>query len=175
MRIASLCSGILGLDMAVEKVFAGRLTWVADNDPFAAELLAQRRPDVPNLGDITNLDFTQVPPVDILAAGYPCQPFSLAGLKLGEDDPRHLWPHVRRAIRDLRPRITILENVTGHLTRGFAEVLADLAEDGLHARWTVVRAADTGAPHRRERLFAVVTNPDGPRWPNGLESLARAA
>ncbi|WP_167488571.1 DNA cytosine methyltransferase [Nocardia terpenica] len=162
MRIGSLCSGSLGFDLAIQKVFGGRLVWVADSDRHAAEVLQIRAPDVPNLGDITQVDWSTVPAVDVVTAGYPCQPFSVAGLRRGENDPRHLWPYVRDAIRTLRPRFTVLENVPGHLKLGFSRVLADLAEDGLHARWVSVRACDIGAPHRRERIFALVTDPSRP-------------
>ena len=98
-------------------------------------------------------------PVDILTGGYPCQPFSNAGKKLGEDDPRHLWPYIRDAIRILQPRISIFENVSAHLNRGFSSVLRDCAEDGLDVRWCVVRASQAGAPHKRERVFFIVANP----------------
>ncbi|GAB4588695.1 hypothetical protein Ntsu_65270 [Nocardia sp. IFM 10818] len=139
-------------------MFAGRLTWVADNDPHASKLLYRYHPEIPNLGDITQIDWSQVAPVDILTAGYPCQPFSVAGLHKGENDPRHLWPYVRTAIAHLRPRYAVLENVPGHVRRGFSEVLGDLAEIGFDARWACVPAADVGAPHRRERLFILATD-----------------
>jgi len=90
----------------------------------------------------------------------PCQPFSNAGRREGTNDERHLWPHVREAIRYLRPRYTFLENVRGHLSLGFDTVLRDLTEDGLTARWTTLRAADVGAPHNRERLFILVADPN---------------
>lgn len=158
LTIGSLCTGTAGMDMAVEKVFDGRLKWYSEMDKHACTLLAHRFPGVPNIGDLTEADWTAVEPVDILTGGYPCQPFSQAGKRLGEDDPRHLWPHIREAIRILRPRITILENVAGHRSKGFSTVLRDCAEDGLLVRWTSVRASDVGAPHQRERLFFTVTN-----------------
>ena len=85
----------------------------------------------------------------------PCQPFSTAGKRKGTKDERHLWPYVRDAIRALRPRLVVLENVRGHLTLGFDAVLTDLAALGMSARWGVVRASDAGAPHGRARLFIV--------------------
>jgi len=90
-----------------------------------------------------------------LTGGYPCQPFSQAGHRKGAEDERHLWPHVRDAISALGPRVTVLENLRGHLTLGFADVLVDLADLGLSARWGVVRASDAGAPHGRARLFII--------------------
>lgn len=152
-RIGSVCTGYGGLDMAVQAVFGGELTWVADPDPGAAAILAHHRPTVPNLGDITTTDWTALPPVDIVCGGYPCQPFSVAGQRKGTDDARHIWPYIATALRVLRPRLVVLENVAGHLRLGFDAVLADLAELGFDAEWCTVRASEVGAPHRRERLF----------------------
>lgn len=162
-RIGSLCTGYGGLDMAVENVLGGEVVWYSEFDKHPATLLAERFPCSPNLGDMTKIDWAEVPSVDILTGGYPCQPFSQAGKKLGEDDPRHLWPFIREAIRLLRPRLTVLENVRGHRARGFATVLRDCAEDGLAVRWISVRASDAGAPHQRERVFFVIADPDSER------------
>jgi DNA (cytosine-5)-methyltransferase 1 len=151
MRVGSLFTGYGGLDLAV----GGDLEWYAEIEPAACKVLAHHYPGVPNLGDITQIDWATVPKVDVITGGYPCQPFSSAGKRKGKNDERHLWPFVRDAIRTLGPRYAILENVRGHLTLGFADVLADLAEIGFDAEWTVVAAADIGAPHKRERLFIV--------------------
>ncbi len=156
MRIGSLFSGYGGLDQGVQAVLGGTVAWHSEVDKGACKVLAHRYPDVPNLGDITTVDWSAVEPVDVLTGGYPCQPFSHAGRRKGEADERHLWPYVREAVRCLRPRLTVLENVAGHRSMGFDRVLGDLAEDGLHVRWASVRASDVGAPHRRERLFIVV-------------------
>jgi len=93
--------------------------------------------------------------VDIVSAGYPCQPFSLAGKRGGEDDPRHLWPEVRRIIGDIRPRLVFLENVPGHISLGFDSVLADLAALGFDAEWQTLSASEMGASHKRERLWVL--------------------
>lgn len=159
-RIGSLCTGYGGLDLAVERVLGGEMVWYSEFEKHPSTLLAARFPGIPNIGDLTKIDWHSVPPIDILTGGYPCQPFSVAGKKLGENDERHLWPYIREAIRGLRPRLTILENVAGHRRRGFSRVLGDCAEDGLDVRWVSVRASDVGAPHQRERLFFVITNPD---------------
>lgn len=164
LTMGSLCTGYGGLDAAVRAVFPGiKRAWVSDTDPFVSRFLDYRYPKTPNIGDFTYANwelFADTP--DILVGGYPCQPFSQAGLRKGSDDERHLWPYIRDAIRVLRPRFTILENVAGHRRLGFPEVLADLAEDGLHARWVSVRASDAGAPHLRDRLFFLVTDPSHP-------------
>lgn len=153
MRIGSLFSGMGGLDLAAEHIFGAEVAWHAENDKHASKVLAARWPGVPNLGDVTTIDWSQAPPVDIITAGYPCQPFSVAGTRKGTDDARHLWPHAAAAVRALRPRWVLLENVAGHLRLGFHTVLADLAQMGLDAEWGTVRASETGAPHLRDRLF----------------------
>lgn len=151
MKIGSLFTGYGGLDTAI----GGELAWYAEIDKAACEVLAHHYPGVPNLGDITMIDWTQVEPVDVLTGGYPCQPFSHAGLRKGKNDDRHLWPYVRDAIHTLRPEYAVLENVSGHLTLGFADVLSDLATIGFDAEWGTFRASDVGAPHQRKRLFIV--------------------
>ena len=161
LRIGSLFSGYGGIDVAVQVVFpAARPAWFVERDAAPAAILAHHWPDTPNFGDITAIDWSAVPPVDILTGGYPCQPFSHAGRRKGEADERHLWPYVREAIRHLRPRYIFLENVAGHRSLGFDQVLGDMAKDGLHAWWTSLRASDIGAPHHRERLFILAAFPD---------------
>jgi DNA (cytosine-5)-methyltransferase 1 len=151
MRVGSLFTGYGGLDIAV----GGELAWYAEIEPAACKVLEAHYPDVPNLGDITKINWSEVEPVDVLTGGYPCQPFSHAGLRKGKNDARHLWPHVRDAIHTLRPHYSILENVGGHITLGFASVLADLATIGFDAEWGTFRASSVGATHQRKRLFIV--------------------
>ncbi|MFE4255061.1 DNA cytosine methyltransferase [Streptomyces sp. NPDC056910] len=155
LRIGSVCTGYGGLDDAVRAVFGGELAWVADNDPGAARILAHRHPGVPNLGDLTAVDWHDVEPVDIYIGGYPCQPFSLAGDLKGTADERHLWPYIAHSLRVLRPRVAIFENVANHLRHGFDTVLCDLADIGLDVQWDVVRADEVGAPHQRKRLIVL--------------------
>ena len=154
LKIGSLCSGYGGLDMAVEAYFNAETVWMCDNDKYASVVIKERW-NLPNLGDLKAVDWTTVEPIDILTAGYPCQPFSHAGQRKGENDERHIWPEIKTIISKLQPKLTILENVRGHLTLGFKEVLQDLAEIGYDASWAIVRASDVGAPHRRERLFII--------------------
>lgn len=161
MKIGSLFSGYGGLDMAAQAAFPNaHPAWFVEYDQAPASILKHHWPEVPNYGDITTIDWDTIPQVDILTGRYPCQPFSHAGTRKGEHDERHLWPHVREAIRHLRPRYIFLENVAGHRSLGFDRVLGDMAEDGLHAWWTSIRASDIGAPHHRERLFILAAFPD---------------
>jgi DNA (cytosine-5)-methyltransferase 1 len=148
-KIGSLFTGYGGLDMAVP----GELAWYSEIEKSACKVLAAHHPDVPNLGDVKAIDWATVPHVDILTGGYPCQPFSNAGMRKGKNDERHLWPYVRNAISTLRPKLAVLENVRGHVSMGLTDVVADLASVGYDARWGVVRASDAGAPHQRARVF----------------------
>jgi DNA (cytosine-5)-methyltransferase 1 len=154
MKIGSLCTGYGGLDMAVEAYFDAEMVWCAENDKYASKVIKERF-DKPNLGDIKQIDWKSLEPIDILTAGYPCQPFSHAGQRKGENDERHIWPYILKGISILRPKFIILENVRGHLSLGFKEVLSDLAQNGYDAKWRVVRASDVGAPHQRARLFII--------------------
>ena len=152
MKIGSLCSGYGGLDMAVEAYYEAETAWMSDVDKYASKVIKERW-NLPNLGNLKEVNWSDVEPIDILTAGYPCQPFSVAGQRKGDKDERHLWPHIKEIISVLRPQRVVLENVRGHLTLGFKEVLKDIAEIGYDAKWAIVRASDVGAPHRRERLF----------------------
>jgi DNA (cytosine-5)-methyltransferase 1 len=155
VRVGSLFTGYGGLDMAVINTFGGEVAWYSEIDKAACQVLAVDYPEIENLGDITKVDWSAVSPVDIITGGYPCQPFSAAGNRKGKNDDRHLWPYVALAIDALRPRLCILENVRGHLTLGFGDVLADISRMGYDARWGLVRASDAGAPHGRARIFIV--------------------
>ena len=153
MKLLSLCTGYGGLDLAVEEFFNAELIGCADIDKYAS-LAIEKHFDVPNYGDIRNVLDLDIE-FDILTAGYPCQPFSHAGQRKGLDDARHIWPTIAQIIGKFRPGIVVLENVRGHLSLGFKEVLKDLAQLGYDARWQVVRASDVGAPHQRARLFII--------------------
>jgi len=162
----SLCTGYGGLDLAVERVCDTETRWVSDIDADAVAVQTVRFPDATQLGDLKQVNWGQyVGQVDVITAGYPCQPFSAAGQRKGLADERHIWPWIAEAIRVLRPGTVVLENVQGHLRLGFDIVVGDLAAMGRTARWGVVRASDTGAPHRRARLFIVshLADPNGDR------------
>jgi DNA (cytosine-5)-methyltransferase 1 len=162
LKIGSLCTGYGGLDMAVEAYFGAETIWVSEFDKYASKVI-EARINKPNFGNLKVIDWHNVEPIDILTAGYPCQPFSQAGLRKGAEDERHLWPYIKTAISILRPKYVILENVRGHFGLGFREVLGDLASIGYDARWTLIRASEVGAPHRRERLF-ILAYPNSARW-----------
>jgi DNA (cytosine-5)-methyltransferase 1 len=154
LKIGSLCTGYGGLDLAVEAYFNAETIWCAEIDKYASQVIEQRF-DIPNHGNIKEIDWASLEPIDILTAGYPCQPFSHAGYRKGTDDDRHIFPYILEAISILRPRWVILENVRGHLSLGLKEVLQGLASEGYDAKWQVIRASDIGAPHQRARIFII--------------------
>ena len=94
--------------------------------------------------------------VDVVTAGFPCQPFSVAGKQKGEDDERNMWPETLAVLRAVRPRFAFLENVPGLLAHEYIRrIFGDLAESGFNARWRVLSAAEVGAPHKRDRVWIV--------------------
>jgi site-specific DNA-cytosine methylase len=102
--------------------------------------------------------------VDIITGGYPCQPFSAAGKRLGTEDPRHLWPYILDHINAIRPVRCFFENVEGHISLGLREVIDDLEGAGYSATWGIFSAAEVGAPHQRKRVYILA---DSPRAANG--------
>ena len=139
-------------------------------DKYCREVLRKRLPNVPQHKDVrtfTREVWEKWGTIDLLCGGYPCQSFSLAGKRRGRRDPRYLWPSFRRCIREIRPRITLLENVPGHVSLGFKEVLGELAEMGFDAEWAVFPASAFGAWHKRDRLFCVAWDPNRIRCKDG--------
>ena len=178
LRVGSLCAGYGGLEEGVRSVLGGTIAWQSEIDPGACKILAHRYPNVPNLGDMTVVDWSAVEPVDVLCGGTPCQDLSHAGKRAGmtEGTRSNLWVAMREAIRILRPRLVVWENVRGAYSaradselesregrvgdggdgpvlRALGRVLGDLSELGFDAEWVGLRAADVGAPHGRFRVF----------------------
>jgi DNA (cytosine-5)-methyltransferase 1 len=99
-----------------------------------------------------------IPDCDILTAGYPCQPFSLAGERRGTEDDRHIWPYILSIVKAKRPAWCVFENVYGHVSMGLDEVLSDLEGEGYAARPFIVPACAADAPHRRDRVWIIGRN-----------------
>ena len=166
MKVAALCAGYGGLELGVAAAgVAADLSWFAEIDKHAAQVMSAHHPDAPNLGDLTGI--TDPPQVDVVTAGFPCQPVSNAGKREGVNDERWLIDDVCRVARDAGARWLILENVGGLLTANggdaMARVVACLAEIGFAAEWGCLRAADVGAPHGRLRWFCVAYA-EGTEW-----------
>ncbi len=154
MNALSLFSGIGGLDIAAE--WAGFKTVAfCERDKFCKSVLAARWPNVRIFDDVRTMRGDELPAVELVFGGYPCQPFSHAGKRGGHADERHLWPEMFRLVRELAPTWVVGENVKGHVTLGLDEVLDELEGAGYATRAFVFPACAVGAPHTRERLFVV--------------------
>ena len=164
-RVGSIATGIAGLERGISQVVDTELAWVCDDDPDIEVLLERRFPGVPNLGDAELVSWRTVQPIDLLVAGIPCQPYSVAGNMLEEEDDRDLWPAVSIAIRRLQPGYVFIENVPGFLRRGLGIAVRAMAEAGYVGRWGCTRALDVEAPHVRDRVFVLAAHPDAlDRW-----------
>ena len=169
MNVLSLFSGIGGIDLGLE-AHGCKTTAYSEIDPYASKIMAKRFPGAVNLGDITTIDWSEAHErfggFDIICGGFPCQDISLAGKGAGiaEGTRSGLWKFYADAIRELRPRGVLVENVAAILSRGIDRVLGDLAACGYDAEWDCIPASAVGAPHRRDRAF-IVAYPSGEQRP----------
>ena len=134
--------------------------YFSEIDAYAIKVYKKNFPDAKELGDIRNVDYNKLPKGEwIVSGGFPCQPHSCAGKRKGFEDERDLWTECRRMLCELRPKITLFENVPGIFTtnRGqfFNRVLSDIHQSGYDAEWQVISAADVGSPHIRKRVWIV--------------------
>lgn len=157
ITVGSLFSGIGGLEYGLEQTGAFKTVWQSEIDGYASAVLRKHWPTVPNLGDITKVEWEKVERPDLICGGFPCQDISIAGKQKGikEGTRSGLWFEFAKAIRALRPRYALIENVAMLANNGLSIVLADLAQAGYDAEWETIRASDVGANHRRERLFII--------------------
>jgi len=166
LRYLSLFTGAGGGDLAMQHLVGMECVGYVEIEDYCQRVIAQRIKD----GVLDNAPiFTDIRAfidsgcaelyrgvADVAIGGFPCQPFSVAGKRRGEQDDRNLWPATIGVIQLVRPRYAFLENVPGLLSSGyFTRVLGDLAESGYNARWKVISAAELGAPHKRDRLWIV--------------------
>ena len=158
LKHLDLFSGIGGFSLGLES--AGLVETVAfcDFDQYCQQVLNKNFPGVPVYGNVKELNYEKlkadgIDQVDIITGGYPCQPFSVAGRKKGEQDPRHVWPEMFRLIKELRPTWVIGENVGGHIKLGLDSVLENLESEGYSARTFSISASSVGANHQRERVW----------------------
>ena len=163
MRVGSLCTGIAGLEHGLELAGVNvEPVFVSDIDEGSNAWLEANMPDIPNLGDFTALD--ALPPVDLLTAGFPCQPLSSAGQRKGVTDDRWIFDHIARLLgrgmANGRPFV-FLENVPDLLTSTreggdpMGRVVRRLAEVGYCIDWGCLPASAVGAPHRRNRWWGL--------------------
>jgi site-specific DNA-cytosine methylase len=170
------CAGYGGIGLGLKNIFGERMRTIAycELEGYAqANLLSKMEKGLMDVAPIWN-DLKTFPYesfhglVDILIAGYPCQPFSSAGKRAGKEDPRHLWPWIADGIRLLQPRMCFFENVEGHISLGLSTVISDLEELGYKVSWGIFSASETGAVHQRKRVFIMAHRSDegfqGGKW-----------
>lgn len=200
LRVGSLFSGYGGLDLAVLNIFDAEVVWHCEWDDEPSKILDAHWPGVPNFRDVSKVDFTQVPQVDVLTGGFPCQDLSLAGKRAGlvEGTRSGLWHEFARAISELQPKLVVIENVRGILSAkasngmeydpevvdgwggepvftAIQAVLGSLADLGYDARWTGLRAADAGAPKSRiEDQVQLIPTPTTRDYKDGQAEHQRA-
>ena len=164
MTHGSLFSGIGGFDLAAEWM-GWENVFHCEYDPFCQKVLNHHFPNSKLYEDIKTFDASNYSGrIDILTGGFPCQPFSNAGLRKGTEDDRHLFPQMLRIIREISPRYIVGENVSGLLNWSgglvFEEVCADLETEGYEVTPFILPSAGKNAPHRRDRIWFVAKNTD---------------
>lgn len=156
LKVLDLFSGIGGFSLGLERTGGFETVAFCEIEPFCQKVLKKHWPTTPIYNDVRELDYDGS--VDVITGGYPCQPFSTAGKRKGEFDPRHLWPAMFGIIRKHRPRWIIGENVAGHVSMGLDEVLADLEGEAYEAIPFIIPACALGAPHRRDRIWIIASD-----------------
>ncbi len=159
MRHGSLFSGIGGFDLAAEWMGWSNIFHCEYNE-FGRKVLNYHFPQSKSYIDVTITDFnSHRGEIDILSGGFPCQPYSAAGKRLGKEDDRHLWPEMLRAIREIQPKWIVGENVLGLVNWNggmvFDEVQADMENEGYKVQPYILPACSVNAPHRRDRVWFV--------------------
>jgi len=161
LRHVDLCSGIGGFALGFQWAELSKPVLFCDIEPWSRKVLNKHWPDVPIAEDVKELANDPdglIPECDIITAGYPCQPFSVAGDRRGQEDDRHIWPEIFTIIKAKRPTWAVFENVYGHLSMGLDEVLSDLEGEKYAVRPFVIPACAVDAPHRRDRVWIIARN-----------------
>ena len=154
MTVGSLFSGIGGFDHGLERAGMS-IEWQVENNEFCREVLKKHWPSTPCHYDITQIDWRDIPRVDLVCGGFPCQPFSLAGKRRGQADDRYLWPEVVRCLDTLRPTWFLGENVPGIINLALDQVCADLESLGYEVATFNIPACGVDAWHQRQRIWFV--------------------
>ena len=160
LKHLDLFSGIGGFSLGLEATGGFETVAFCDIDQYPRQVLQKHWPHVKQYEDIKELNYERlkadgIDSIDIITGGYPCQPFSVAGRKKGEEDPRHLWPEYFRLVKELRPTWVIGENVSGHIKLGLDTVIEDLESEDYSVRPFSISASSIGANHQRERIWIV--------------------
>jgi DNA (cytosine-5)-methyltransferase 1 len=155
LTVGSLFAGIGGFDLGFERC-GMRTVWQVEQNDFCRAVLARHFPEAQRFVDVCEVGAHNLPPVDLICGGFPCQDISLAGRGAGIDGARSgLWSEFARIIGELGPRYAVVENVPAIRSRGLDRVLRDLAALGYDAEWDCIPASAVGAAHRRDRLWLV--------------------
>jgi DNA (cytosine-5)-methyltransferase 1 len=154
-RHLDLFSGIGGFALACRMVGGIETVGFCEREPYAQRVLKKHWPDVPICNDIHEMKGNEYGPIDIITGGFPCQPYSVAGERRGNEDDRALWPQMLRVIREARPTWVLGENVPGIITLALDGVLADLEAQGYACETLCIPACGVDARHRRERIWIV--------------------
>ena len=158
LRHVDLCSGIGGFALGFQWAELSKTIMFCDTEEWCRRILEKNFPETrieKDVKELANDPERLVPDHDILSCGYPCQPFSVAGLRKGEKDDRHIWPFLFKIIACKRPTWVVCENVYGHIALGLDKVLVDLESEGYSTRTFIVPACAKDAPHRRDRLWII--------------------
>jgi DNA (cytosine-5)-methyltransferase 1 len=173
MKMGSLFSGIGGLDLGLEKSIPGLQTvWQVEKEPFCRSILERHWPNTKRYNNVLHVGAHNLEPVDVICAGFPCQSVSIAGKMRGLEDEEKsgLWWHVHRLVSEFqsigRQPILVLENVANIIRVGGPDVVGSLTAIGYDIEWTIISAAQCGAPHLRRRWFGVAY-PDSIRCGTG--------
>lgn len=174
MNVGSLFSGIGGIEHGLERAGGFNTIWFVENNKYCQAVLRKHWPSATIYDDITQVNWAEVPKVDVLTGGFPCQDISNAGKRKGITGERSgLWKEFAKAISVLRPRVVFIENVSALINRGLNVVLRDLATLGYNAEWSCLPARSVGAPHKRDRVFIIAyTNCKWSDWKQCATSVA---
>ena len=161
LRHFDVCSGIGGFSLGFRWAALSEPVAFCEIDPYCQKVLAKNFPNIPIFNDVKELvndrpeSTRTIPDHDILTSGYPCQPFSVAGQRRGEEDERNIWRFVFEIVKRKHPTWCVFENVYGHIAMGLDQVLHDMESEGYTTQTFVVPACSLNAPHKRDRLWIV--------------------
>ena len=161
LRHFDVCSGIGGFSLGFRWAALSEPVAFCEIDPYCQKVLAKNFPNIPIFNDVKELvndrpeSTRTIPDHDILTSGYPCQPFSVAGQRRGEEDERNIWRFVFKIVKRKHPTWCVFENVYGHIAMGLDQVLHDMESEGYTTQTFVVPACSLNAPHKRDRLWIV--------------------
>ena len=161
IRHFDVCSGIGGFALGFRRAALSEPVAFCEIDPYCQKVLAKNFPNIPIFNDVKELvndrpeSTRTIPDHDILTSGYPCQPFSVAGQRRGEEDERNIWRFVFEIVKRKHPTWCVFENVYGHIAMGLDQVLHDMESEGYTTQTFVVPACGLNAPHKRDRLWLV--------------------